>query len=52
LYQDKTTKVFSFTYRQLETEADLEGENSELFYEVWTFTKKLFTTIKPEAERR
>jgi hypothetical protein len=31
----------------LGTEADLENyRNSELFYDVWTFTKKLF---KPEA---
>jgi hypothetical protein len=39
LYQDKTTKAFSFTYSYWETE-DLENyRNSELFIDVWTFTK-------------
>ena len=49
LYQDKTNKSIFFTYSYWETEQDLENyRNSELFYDVWTFTKKLFND-KPEA---
>lgn len=49
LYQDKTNKSIFFTYSYWETEQDLENyKNSELFNDVWTFTKKLFND-KPEA---
>ena len=49
LYQDKNNKCIFFTYSYWETEADLENyRNSELFYDVWNFTKKLFND-KPEA---
>jgi heme-degrading monooxygenase HmoA len=49
LYQDKSNKCLFFTYSYWETEADLENyRNSELFYDVWNFTKKLFND-KPEA---
>lgn len=49
LYQDKNDKRIFFTYSYWETEADLENyRQSELFYEVWTFTKQLFNA-KPEA---
>jgi heme-degrading monooxygenase HmoA len=49
LYQDKQNPELFFTYSYWETEADLENyRNSELFYEVWQFTKKLFND-KPEA---
>ena len=49
LYQDKNNKSIFFTYSYWETEADLENyRNSELFNEIWTFTKKLFND-KPEA---
>lgn len=49
LYQDKNNKSLFFTYSYWETEADLENyRQSELFNEVWTFTKKLFNA-KPEA---
>ena len=49
LYQDKNDKGIFFTYSYWETEADLENyRNSELFKEVWSFTKKLFNA-KPEA---
>lgn len=49
LYQDKTNPSIFFTYSYWETEADLEHyRQSELFYDVWTFTKKLFNA-KPEA---
>lgn len=49
LYQDKTNKSIFFTYSYWETEQDLENyRNSELFYDVWAFTKKLFND-KPEA---
>lgn len=49
LYQDKTNKSVFFTYSYWETEQDLENyKNSELFNDVWTFTKKLFND-KPEA---
>jgi heme-degrading monooxygenase HmoA len=49
LYQDKTDKCIFFTYSYWETEQDLENyRNSELFFEIWTNTKKLFNN-KPEA---
>jgi heme-degrading monooxygenase HmoA len=49
LYQDKNNKSIFFTYSYWETEQDLENyRNSELFYDVWNFTKKLFND-KPEA---
>ena len=49
LYQDKHNKGVFFTYSYWETEADLDNyRNSELFYDVWTFTKKLFNA-RPEA---
>jgi autoinducer 2-degrading protein len=49
LYQDKTNKCIFFTYSYWEAEEDLENyRKSELFNEVWTFTKKLFND-KPEA---
>jgi heme-degrading monooxygenase HmoA len=49
LYQDKNDPRIFFTYSYWETEEDLENyRRSELFYDVWTFTKKLFNA-KPEA---
>jgi heme-degrading monooxygenase HmoA len=49
LYQDKNDPRVFFTYSYWETEEDLENyRRSELFYDVWTFTKKLFNA-KPEA---
>lgn len=49
LYQDKNNKCLFFTYSYWETEQDLENyRQSELFYDVWEFTKKLFND-KPEA---
>ena len=49
LYQDKNNKSIFFTYSYWETEVDLENyRNSELFNEIWSFTKKLFND-KPEA---
>jgi heme-degrading monooxygenase HmoA len=49
LYQDKQNPEIFFTYSYWETENDLENyRNSELFYDVWQFTKKLFND-KPEA---
>ena len=49
LYQDKTNSNVFFTYSYWDAETDLENyRNSELFYEVWQFTKKLFND-KPEA---
>ena len=49
LYQDKNNPCIFFTYSFWETEHDLENyRQSELFYDVWTFTKKLFNE-KPEA---
>lgn len=49
LYQDKHDPRIFFTYSYWETEDDLENyRQSELFYDVWTFTKKLFNA-KPEA---
>lgn len=49
LYQDRDRKNIFFTYSYWETEEDLENyRKSELFYDVWSFTKKLFND-KPEA---
>ena len=49
LYQDQNNKSIFFTYSYWETVQDLNKyRNSELFDEVWTFTKKLFNG-KPEA---
>lgn len=49
LYQDKNDRCTFFTYSYWETEQDLENyRTSELFYDVWAFTKKLFSA-KPEA---
>ena len=49
LYQDKNNPEVFFTYSFWEAESDLENyRNSELFYDVWQFTKKLFND-KPEA---
>jgi autoinducer 2-degrading protein len=49
LYQDKTNPCIFFTYSYWETEEDLENyRKSELFNDVWTFTKQLFND-KPEA---
>lgn len=49
LYQDKNNPEVFFTYSFWENESDLENyRNSELFYDVWQFTKKLFND-KPEA---
>jgi heme-degrading monooxygenase HmoA len=48
LYRDKNDPAIFFTYSYWETEADLENyRKSELFIEVWTFTKQLF---KQKAE--
>ena len=44
LYQDKYDNGIFFTYSYWETEEDLENyRKSELFYDVWTFTKKLYS---------
>lgn len=49
LYQDKNDTNIFFTYSYWETEADLENyRQSELFYDVWEFTKRLFND-KPQA---
>jgi heme-degrading monooxygenase HmoA len=49
LYQDKNNKCIFFTYSYWETEDDLENyRKSDLFTEVWAFTKKLFNE-RPEA---
>ena len=49
LYQDKNNPDIFFTYSYWENEADLEKyRQSELFLDVWSFTKKLFNA-KPEA---
>lgn len=49
LYQDKNDSTIFFTYSYWETENDLENyRKSELFGEVWKFTKALFNA-KPEA---
>lgn len=49
LYQDKNDNRVFFTYSFWETEAHLEKyRQSELFNEVWTYTKAMFSD-KPEA---
>jgi quinol monooxygenase YgiN len=49
LYQDKYNPSVFFTYSFWETEDHLENyRKSELFHDIWTFTKKLFNE-KPEA---
>lgn len=49
LYQDKNDPCLFFTYSYWDKEEDLENyRNSELFKEVWSFTKALFSD-KPEA---
>ncbi len=49
LYRDKDDPSVFFTYSYWEDEADLERyRQSELFNEVWDFTKKLFND-KPQA---
>lgn len=49
LYQDKNDSRIFFTYSFWETEEHLEiYRKSELFGEVWTYTKTLFSD-KPEA---
>ncbi|MNK22274.1 autoinducer-2 (AI-2) modifying protein LsrG [compost metagenome] len=49
LYRDKNDPTIFFTYSYWETEDDLENyRKSELFIEVWAFTKQLFNK-KPEA---
>jgi heme-degrading monooxygenase HmoA len=49
LYQDKNNPCIFFTYSYWETEDDLENyRKSELFYDVWTFTKN-YLMHKPEA---
>ncbi len=49
LYQDKTNASIFFTYSYWESEEELENyRKSELFTEVWDFTKQLFND-KPEA---
>lgn len=43
LYRDKQDPAIFFTYSYWEKEEDLEAyRNSELFKEVWAFTKRLF----------
>lgn len=49
LYQDKNNPSLFFTYSYWEHEQDLENyRQSDLFKDVWAFTKKLFND-KPEA---
>lgn len=49
LYQDKANPSIFFTYSIWQEEQDLENyRHSELFQEVWTFTKALFND-KPQA---
>ena len=49
LYQDKNDDCIFFTYSYWDADEDLENyRNSELFKEVWSFTKALFNA-KPEA---
>ena len=49
LYQDKTNTSIFFTYSYWDSEEDLENyRKSELFTEVWDFTKQLFND-KPGA---
>lgn len=49
LYQDKNDPQIFFTYSYWKSEEDLENyRQSQLFNEVWSFTKVLFSD-KPEA---
>jgi autoinducer 2-degrading protein len=49
LYRDKNDPTVFFTYSYWEHENDLEAyRKSDLFIEVWAFTKQLFKD-KPEA---
>ena len=49
LYRDRNNPEIFFTYSYWDSEDDLENyRKSELFYDVWAFTKKLFNA-KPEA---
>lgn len=49
VYQDKNNPSIFFTYSIWNDEGDLEKyRQSELFNDVWTFTKALFNS-KPEA---
>ena len=49
VYQDKNNPSIIFTYSVWNDEADLEAyRTSELFTEVWAFTKQFFNA-KPEA---
>lgn len=49
LYREKNDASVFFTYSYWETEEDLEKyRQSELFYDVWAYTKQLFNA-KPEA---
>jgi len=49
LYQDKNNKSVFFTYSIWQNEEDLENyRHSDLFKEVWSYTKQLFNA-KPEA---
>lgn len=49
LYQDKDHPNLFFTYSYWEHESDLENyRHSELFKEVWQFTKQFFND-KPQA---
>jgi (4S)-4-hydroxy-5-phosphonooxypentane-2,3-dione isomerase len=49
LYRDKNDASVFFTYSYWEHESDLEAyRQSELFKEVWSYTKQLFKD-KPEA---
>ncbi len=49
VYQDKSNPSIFFTYSIWDEETDLENyRHSDLFKEVWTFTKALFND-KPEA---
>ncbi|AWI26290.1 putative quinol monooxygenase [Flavobacterium pallidum] len=49
LYQDRNNPCIFFTYSYWDSDNDLENyRQSELFYDVWAFTKKLFNA-KPEA---
>ena len=49
IYQDKSNPSIFFTYSVWNEESDLENyRNSDLFKDVWAFTKALFND-KPEA---
>ncbi len=49
LYRDNENSNVFFTYSYWDSETDLNNyRESELFYDVWNFTKKLFND-KPEA---